>query len=106
MGRDGQHKEKARPRFCWTETNHCLLWWLPCIARLQGSYVQHSSAPYHLPLPILLPQMALPLYQESRGLFQTSLHLYPVFARASPLPPSSLHLLLYCNFSLVGGRGV
>lgn len=29
-------EEKAGPQFCWTETHHCFLWWLPLHSKASG----------------------------------------------------------------------
>lgn len=106
MGRDGQHTEKVGPQFCWTETHHCFLRWLPLQSEATGQLCPTFLSTLPPAPPHLLPQMALPLHRDSRGLSQTSLRLYPVFARAAP--SSHLPSILFCivTFLWLGERSV
>lgn len=105
MGRDGQHTEKVGPQFCWTETHHCFLRWLPLKARPPGSCAQHSSAPCHLPLPIYSLRWPCPF----TGTAEASLRLLcacTVFTRAAP--SSHLPSILFCIVTVLwlGERSV
>lgn len=70
--------------------------WLPLHSQGLGTAVPSiPQPPAHL-----IPSDDLPVHGDSRGLLHTSLHLYPVFARAALLHPSSLPPP-YCDLSLV-----
>ena len=97
MRRDGQCSENTGPpslggqRVCWTQTT--TWWWLsPTQPEPWGGCTLHSSAT--LPsssltacaLSILLPQKTCPFTGMAEASPQHSLHLQPVFARATPHP--------------------
>lgn len=100
MGRRRQGHSSAGQRPTTASCGGC-----PYTARPQGSCIQHSSAPDHLPSPFHCLRWPCPFTRRAEA-SQTSLRPYPVFARAAP----STHLpsILFCiiTFLWLGERSV